>query len=412
MASPADPTTVAGGNPVRIMCTMALTPTAAPITQPEPTEFLDDPALAERLLTHIENGTTDLASGSWQEPAENYRDPYRFDREIDLLRRLPIPFCPTAALSKPGSYLALEAAGRPLVAIRDRSGVVRVFKNACRHRGTAVADGCGQAGSMVCPYHGWVYHLDGRLRHIPHREGFAILDGDDIGLVEVPSVEVGGFVVVDQEGGSDLSLLEFPLTPVLATPVFVGQSVSTVEANWKVFVESFLEGYHIKSTHRETFFPFGYDNTNVVEHVGPHTRVTFPFRRIEKLRERPATERGLGGSVTRAVNLYPNVIVAELSHHTTVAILEPIDVSTTKMTSFQLVAAEAVDTAVDSGVSAAATRDLQFVQDGVREDQAMVRAVQRGLDSDVSGHFTFGLYEGGLTHFHENLSDGLRDLTT
>ncbi len=373
-------------------------------------EFLGDEALAERVLTHIGDGTTDRAAGSWREPVDNYRDPDRFSCEVELLRRLPVPLCPSVALSDRGSYVAIDAAGRPLVAVRDRDGVVRVFKNACRHRGTAVADGCGQAPSLVCPYHGWVYHLDGTLRHVPHRDGFDTLDERDAGLVEVPSVEVGGFVVVDQDGGSDLSQVTLPRTPVLDTPVFVGRTESTVDANWKVFVESFLEGYHIKSTHRETFFPFGYDNVNVVEHVGPHTRVTFPFRRIEKLRDRPASERRLGGYVTRAVNLFPNVIVAELSHHTTVAILEPLDVATTKMTSFQLVAAAAVDADRESGVSEAADRDLRFVQQGVREDQAMVRAVQRGLDSDVGGHFTFGRFEGGLTHFHRHLTDALGDL--
>ena len=60
------------------------------------TEFLDDAALAERVLDHIEHGTTDLAPATWREPAEHYRDPGRFRREVELLRRLPIPLCPSA----------------------------------------------------------------------------------------------------------------------------------------------------------------------------------------------------------------------------------------------------------------------------------------------------------------------------
>ena len=53
--------------------------------------------------------------------------------------------------------------------------------------------------------------------------------------------------------------------------------------NWKIFAEGFLEGYHIKPTHRETFFPFVYDNLNIVETYGRNGRITYPFQRMEKL---------------------------------------------------------------------------------------------------------------------------------
>ena len=178
----------------------------------------------------------------------------------------------------------------------------------------------------------------------------------------------------------------------------------TLHTNWKVFLESFLEGYHIKSTHRETFFPFGYDNTTAVEHVGPHSRVTFPFGRIERLRDVAPEDRCLSGLATRVVHLFPTVIVAELSHHTTVVIVEPVDVATTRIDTFQLVAAAPTGTNTAGEVTAETRRDLDFVAEGTREDQRMVAAVQRGLDSDIDGHFTFGLYEGAVTHFHRNLS--------
>ena len=67
------------------------------------------------------------------------------------------------------------------------------------------------------------------------------------------------------------------------------------EINWKLTAEATLEGYHIKPTHPESFFPYGYDNLNVVEMQGPNSRVCYPFRRIEKLRGRTS-----GESVTRS----------------------------------------------------------------------------------------------------------------
>ena len=57
--------------------------------------------------------------------------------------------------------------------------------------------------------------------------------------------------------------------------------------NWKVLVEQFLEGYHIRTTHKDTFYPLQYDDLNVVETFGPNSRITFPYRNIERLRDRP-----------------------------------------------------------------------------------------------------------------------------
>ena len=109
-----------------------------------------------------------------------------------------------------------------------------------------------------------------------------------------------------------------------------------VAANWKILVEGFLEGYHLKATHRDTFFPYGYDNINVVEYDGADARITFPFRRIERLRDIPASERRIDGTVTRVHLMFPNVIIAELSAHITMVVLEPITVSTTSFITYQV----------------------------------------------------------------------------
>ncbi|MDT9110839.1 Rieske 2Fe-2S domain-containing protein, partial [Escherichia coli] len=89
-----------------------------------------------RILDHIDNETTDLGETCWREPVANYRSPARLDLELErVFRRTPTPFCPSAALLEPGSYVARDAAGVPLLAVRGVDGNVRVFRNACRHRG-------------------------------------------------------------------------------------------------------------------------------------------------------------------------------------------------------------------------------------------------------------------------------------
>src|SRR4051794_17257662 len=134
--------------------------------------LLDEPALAQRILDHIDNGTTDLGDECWQEPVANYRSESRLRSEIEcVLRRAWTPFCPSAALDQPGAYVAREAAGTPLLAVRGQDGRVRAFRNACRHRGAQVACGAGRQGGFVCRYHGWTYGLDGALRNVPHDYG-------------------------------------------------------------------------------------------------------------------------------------------------------------------------------------------------------------------------------------------------
>jgi phenylpropionate dioxygenase-like ring-hydroxylating dioxygenase large terminal subunit len=164
------------------------------------TTATDDQSVAQRVLDHIANGTTDLGQTVWREPVANYRSPDRLKGEIEtVLRRTPTAFCPSAALPEVGSYVAREAAGIPIVAVRGSDGKVRAFRNACRHRGMQVATGSGCARAFVCRYHGWTYSLEGRLRHIPHEEGFPGFDKETHPLVPVRAVERLGLVFVTQD---------------------------------------------------------------------------------------------------------------------------------------------------------------------------------------------------------------------
>ena len=220
--------------------------------------YLSDDALIERLLGHIERGTTDLVADVWREPVANYQSAERFAAEVELVRRSPTPFCPSAFIDEPGSFVARTAAGIPLVAVRDRERRVHVFKNSCRHRGTQLVEGTGCAQSLTCPFHGWTYALDGRLRRIPDDFGFPDVDPAQHGLVEVPSHECSGLVIVEQAApdvGASIAGRHVPTILGERPYRSLGVSQTVVDANWKILVEGFLEGYHLKATHRDTFFP-------------------------------------------------------------------------------------------------------------------------------------------------------------
>ena len=63
--------------------------------------FMNDQAVAERVLSHVRAGTTDVGDEVWREPVKNYRSEERFRRELAVLRQLAVPFCPSAALREP-----------------------------------------------------------------------------------------------------------------------------------------------------------------------------------------------------------------------------------------------------------------------------------------------------------------------
>ena len=361
------------------------------------TGLLDDQGMAERILGHVAAGTTDLGAETWREPVANYRSPARLEREIErVLRRTPTVFCPSAAIPEAGSYVAREAAGVPIVAVRGHDGTVRAFRNACRHRGMQVASGSGCATAFSCRYHGWTYRLDGALAHVPHEHGFPGLDKEAHGLSPVDAVERGGLVFVTQDSGALLddmpSFLEGDQR-VFAT------GEREVEANWKIVAEGFLEGYHIRATHKDTFYPYGFDNLNVVESFGRNSRVTFPFRRIARLAALAPAERRVDGMLTYVYHLFPNVMIAVLSRHTKVVVLEPVSVDRTRLVTYSLGGGE---------VDEAAARDAAFVdQTGAAEDREVTRAIQRGLASGANDAFTFGRFEGAIVHFHRALAAAL-----
>jgi phenylpropionate dioxygenase-like ring-hydroxylating dioxygenase large terminal subunit len=366
------------------------------------TQLADDATVIRRILEHIDKKTTDLGAGTWREPVENYRSEARFAAERNLvLRRHPSGFCPSAALPTPGSYVAHQAAGTPLLAVRGSDGQVRVFRNACRHRGTQIADGAGCEKAFVCRYHGWTYNLDGSLRHVPHEHGFPGLDKSTRGLVPVETIERQGIVFATQDApGARLDEL-----PPLLSPAhrLLGSAELDVPANWKIVLEGFLEGYHIRSTHPDTFYPVQYDNLNVVEQFGRNNRIAFPYRAVEKLRERRSDERSVDGKLTYVYHLFPNVMIATFPGRIIMVVLEPLAVDSTRMINYLLTDRAEQDSVAQDQLK----RGADFVNLGAIEDRDVACAIQRGIGSGANEFFEFGLFEGAIGHFHRTLHAAL-----
>ncbi|HAZ95340.1 MAG TPA: (2Fe-2S)-binding protein [Porticoccaceae bacterium] len=368
-------------------------------------QLLNDQDVIKRVLLHIDNNSTDLGDSVWQEPVDSYHSQARFEAEIALLKRLPVPYCPSAALSDKGSYIARTAAGTPLVVVRGLDGVVRAFINACRHRGMQVAKGTGCSRAFVCPYHAWTYNLEGDLKRIPGQEGFPGVNPEEHGLVQVSAQEKGGIVYVMQEGEITPEMLHDSLDFFMPEQALFEQTTFTDEANWKLLTETAMEGYHIKSLHKETFFPYGLDNITLVENFGAHSRVTFPFKRIEKVREIAPEKRRIDGLVTQVYLLFPNASVAVLSKHSNLVILEPLSPTQSQWVVYRMINPQTAEYPI---TLEDAQRDAIFVNEsGQDEDREAACAIQASAASKANSHFTFGHFEKAIVHFHQHLAKHL-----
>jgi choline monooxygenase len=376
----------------------------------------DDVQIVRRVLAHIDAGTTDEGE-AWREPVENYLDPARFADELRLLRSLPSVFIPSAAIPNPGDHVERVCFGTPLCAVRGNDGRARVFRNACRHRGMALVEGTGCSHALVCRYHGWTYRLDGSLAHVPHADAFPDLNSSARGLVEVPSEEVDGLIVIgpvdpnaaENEAMTALSDGSPWREKLLPAQRLARENSVELQINWKVLVEQFLEGYHIHATHHDTFFPVQYDDLNVVETFGPNSRVTFPFRNIERLRDRAESQWTIERRATFVYQLFPNAMLATFPDQVIVVVVDPIDIDQSRITTYNLAKPDVAE-AVTGAVSDAETAPSLLTQ-GALEDNEMSAGVQRGLRAGANAFVEFGRHESAIGHFHAALDQRLALLT-
>ena len=205
---------------------------------------------------------TSLESLEQTLPRASYLDVAEFKREyVAIFESAWVCVGRSDALAAPGDYLAIRLQDQSLLVVKADNGELGAFYNVCRHRGTELVplkDSGPVNGqfsrSIVCPYHAWSYHLDGRLRGTPH----LAIDTDGVTLHTIPLAEWGGFIFIclapnateslaQALGDGTARLQRYPLTDLR-----VGHTITyDVEANWKVIVENYNECYHCGPVHPE-----------------------------------------------------------------------------------------------------------------------------------------------------------------
>lgn len=248
-------------------------------------------ALASRLLHHVGAGTTDMADEVMVIPVSEFTDPDLAGLELDqVFRALPLVVAHGTEIPQPYDFKSVEVAGTRFIVNRLPDGSVRGHVNVCRHRGSPVTRECsGNARVFACPYHGWSYDADGSLRSVTDAASFGELPGEPAGLVSIPVEERHGMVwaIVNPDAKLDVADWLGPMDRVLGSYGLSGYhqfrtADVEVACNWKILVDAFLDGYHLKFVHRKSAAPYFYNNIYAYDRLGRHARFTTPRRNIDR----------------------------------------------------------------------------------------------------------------------------------
>ena len=167
--------------------------------------------------------------------------------------------CHEEKLNDVGSYITVDIQGQSIVVIRADNGELKAFYNVCKHRAHELLQGEGSVRMITCPYHAWVYKLDGSLykaRRSEHLENFNV---QDICLTAVRLEIFCHFVFVNldpdapslEEQTGNLGNEIKSYAPDLADLTFARRLTYRIQANWKAVVDNFLECYHCPVAHRD-----------------------------------------------------------------------------------------------------------------------------------------------------------------
>lgn len=359
-------------------------------------------------------GRTPLARASTL-PSKLYLDPGVLEREKErIFGRTWQLVARGDELARVGDFVPVSMLEEPIVITRGLDGELRGFYNVCRHRAGQVALSRGNRKSLQCRYHGWTYGLDGCLRAAPEMDGTEGFRKEDFGLLPIRVQAWGPFIFANLD--ADAAPLLDVMGAIPAEVARAGYEVTDmrlverreyiIECNWKVYVDNYLEGYHLPIAHPSLFREVDYDAYRV-ETFRYYSKQHAPIRELK-----PGEELGRDRRYMRSADgendalyywLFPNTMFNIYQDNMSSNVILPLSNDRT-LTIFEWFFAEPGTGAGWESMQ----QTIAFSDEIQQEDIVLCEQVQRGLRSRAydTGRFS-AKRENGVYHFQSLVQEFL-----
>jgi phenylpropionate dioxygenase-like ring-hydroxylating dioxygenase large terminal subunit len=381
--------------------------------------------LLNRLKAADKSGPWPLAPATMKNPASAYTDPQRFAREREtLFERRPQMIALSCDLPSPGSHITAQLGRIPALIVRQPDGSLKGFVNACRHRGAPVVETAAEPGGhepqrqarprFACPYHGWVYELDGSLHARPYAEAaFDDVPKAECGLLPVSVAEGYGLVFAQGIGGEGLTAesalhgAESELAGYsLGTCVHVESRTHEWDFNWKLVLDTFTESYHIRFLHRLSIAPTYLADLSLYDSFGPHPRMIGLLKTALDEIEKPEEEWRLLPHGTTQYIFMPSGLITWQRDHVELWRVTPLSANRTRVrTSLYAPTEPTTDKARNYW-----RKNLDALIDVTsREDFTLMAQIQQRLESGALPELIYGKNEPSLIHLHRSINQALAE---
>jgi choline monooxygenase len=307
------------------------------------------------------------------------------------------------------TFFTVDVIGEPVVVVRDKLGTLRAFSNVCRHRAGPIACGSGCKNVLRCGYHGWTYTLDGRLIGTPDVEGVEFFDRSTMGMFPLRLETWEQLIFVNFDPNAEPLSAYLGKIPEQARGFqFEGlQSVERrdyiIHCNWKVYVDNYLEGYHIPIAHPGLMREIDYSQYR----TDTYRYYSQQFAPIRAMKPEDGADRfyppGTGLQEALYFWIFPNLMLNIYPDNLSTNLIVPLSHDKT-LTIFEWFFHEANSEKVRERIQ----RAVAFSDEVQQEDIELCRSVQRGLNSSTYDRGRYSVKrENGVHHFHMVLSEFL-----
>jgi choline monooxygenase len=358
-------------------------------------------------MSHIRHSFDERLAFAATLPSRWYTDPSILEQEkVKIFSRTWQLVGRVEQVAEPGQYFTTTIADEPILVVRGADEKLRAFTNVCRHRAGPVAAGAGQCNVFRCGYHGWTYALDGRLLGTPEFDGVECFSKEAHGLPEFAVETWLGLVFVNLDPtGSPLShtLEDLPTrlgSRDLASLRLAARKDWYVDCNWKVYVDNYLEGYHIPIVHPSLMQELDY----VRYRTETERYYSIQHSPIKRSDGRLRRDESAANNEAQYFWIFPNLMLNVYPDNYSTNLIVPLGPERT-LTIFEWYFRDPEQPEVQEKVR----RTIEFSDEIQREDIAICDAVQRGLRSRT---YTSGRYsvkrENGVHQFHGLLASFLK----